>query len=129
MSETNEQAKLRLAAAQDGVMLLRNNVGAAQDDTGRLIRYGLANDSKKMQAEIKSADLVGITPYTIRPEDVGKTVGIFTSVEVKVPGWRMTGTDHEMAQAKWARIVRSKGGLAGFAWDLESMRSIYGSLY
>ena len=126
MSETNEQAKLRLAAAQDGVLLMRNNVGAASDpETGRLIRYGLANDSKAMQSKIKSGDLIGITPYTIRPEDVGKTLGIFTSVEVKVPGWRMMHSDHELAQAKWAQIVRSKGGLAGFAWDLESMRSIY----
>ena len=42
------QQKVRFEAAQQGIRMWRNNVGVLKDDRGIPIRYGLANESKKM---------------------------------------------------------------------------------
>src|SRR5690606_41624588 len=55
--EARVQSLVRSEAAQAGVWLTRNTVGAFMDpDTGRLFRYGLANESKAQNQAIKSAD-------------------------------------------------------------------------
>lgn len=113
--EAVEQQQIRLEAPKRGVMLCRNNNGACYDQDGRLIRYGLANDSKAMSKRIKSADLIGITPIIIQPSHIGFRLGVFTSIEVKRPGWKFKGTEREQAQNKWAELVISLGGFAQFA--------------
>ena len=114
-SEAGNQQDIRLAYARVGVPLWRNNVGAVMTDTGGMVRYGLANDSKAVNTQIKSGDLIGITPHMIRPEDVGLTLGVFTSIEVKRSNWRYTGTPRENAQLNWALLVISLGGKACFS--------------
>jgi len=114
-SEAAVQQLIRLESSRIGMRLWRNNNGACMDDTGRLIRYGLANDSQRMSARVKSSDLIGITPHMIGPQDVGRLVGIFTSIEVKRPGWVYKGTDREKAQLAWLQVVQSLGGRAHFA--------------
>lgn len=121
MSEAAAQSQIRLAAAQQGITLWRNQSGACYDDTGRLIRYGLANDSAQLNRRLKSSDLIGITPILIEPRHLGHRVGVFTAVEVKHPGWKRPGNDRERAQAEFIRIVREKGGLAGFATCVEEL--------
>ena len=114
-SETRVQADARVAASAAGGILWRNNVGAAVDiHTGRPVRYGLANDSKKVNKQTKSSDLVGITPTLITPAMVGKIVGIFTAVECKAEGWEYSGTPEEAAQLNYINIVKAHGGLGGF---------------
>ena len=54
----------------------------------------------------------------ITPEMVGTTVGVFTSFEVKRPGWKYTGTPREAAQESWLTLVRSLGGIARFVSSL-----------
>ena len=115
LSEAASQQQIRLEAPKQGVRLWRNNNGATMDETGRLIRYGLANDSAAMSRSIKSSDLIGITPTIITQVHVGQTVGIFTSIEVKRPGWVYKGTPREAAQLKWINLVLSFGGRAQFA--------------
>lgn len=110
-SESEVQDEIRLKACEKGIRLWRNNVGCAKTDYG-FLRFGLANETPEMNKKIKSADLIGITPYTITAEDVGKTVGIFTSIEVKKEGWKTSGKKRDSAQSNWARIVRSLGGIA-----------------
>ena len=108
------QQAVRLRACQEGVRLWRNNVGACQDATGRQIRYGLGNDSSKINKHIKSSDLIGITPVTVTPADIGRTLGVFTSIECKHSGWRYSGTERELAQLAWLELVAAMGGIGRF---------------
>lgn len=108
------QSVVRLEASQRGVKLFRNNVGALKDKQGRLVRYGLGNDSEKVNKVLKSGDLIGIRPVVITAQHVGHTIGQFVSRECKAPGWQYTGTDREVAQLNWARLVNACGGDAAF---------------
>lgn len=114
-SEAWAQSAVRLEASQKGAKLWRNNVGALQDKRGRLVRYGLANDSAELNDAIKSADLIGWRPVLITPAHVGHTIGQFVSREIKEPGWQYTGADREPAQLAWANAVNAAGGDARFA--------------
>ena len=94
----------------------RNNNGACYDKTGRLIRYGLGNDSAKVNKKIKSSDLIGITPVVVTPEMVGQTIGVFTAVECKPSDWKLRASDDRgQAQLMFHMIVHAHGGYAGFA--------------
>jgi len=115
LSEAVVQQRIRIAAPQQGVVIWRNNVGACETKEGRQIRYGLANDSMQINRVVKSADLIGITPMLITPEMVGRTVGVFTSIEAKREGWKYSGNPRELAQNKWSEIVRQHGGFSCFA--------------
>lgn len=113
--EAYVQSLVRLEAAQKGVKLFRNNVGALLDTTGRPVRYGLANESKKINEVIKSGDLIGIRPVLIAQSHVGHVFGQFMSREIKAPGWQFSGNPHELAQQNWANLINSLGGDACFA--------------
>lgn len=119
-SESWATSQVRMEASRKGVVLFRNNVGAgyvSQEPLDGLsfMRWGLANDSKKVNTEVKSADLVGIRPVVITLEHVGRTIGQFVSREIKQPGWVYRATDREEAQLEWANLIASRGGDAGFA--------------
>lgn len=115
-SEARVQSLIRIEAAQAGVWLTRNNVGAFMDpESGRLVRYGLANESKVQNQCIKSADLIGFRKRVILPADVGSTIAQFVSRECKAEGWRYTGTKREKAQAAWRDFINTNGGDAAFA--------------
>lgn len=115
------QQQVRLKIAQAGAMSWRNNVGATKakcPDCGapqQPVRYGLANDSAKLNEQIKSSDLILAIPRVIKPEDVGRTVAQFGGVEVKPPGWQYTGKGREAAQAAWLALVTKLGGYACFS--------------
>lgn len=109
------QSVVRLEAPRFGVLLTRNNVGALQDDTGRVVRYGLFNESKAQNEVLKSPDLVGIRRVLITPEMVGTTLGQFVGREVKHAGWTW-GEDvkRETAQLACLNLITSYGGDAKF---------------
>ena len=114
-SEAWAQSMVRLEASEKGVKLFRNNVGALKDDRGRLVRYGLGNDSPQMNDAIKSGDLIGIRGVVITPEMIGHRFGQFVSVECKSPGWQYTGAGRERAQMAWMNLINSMGGMAFFS--------------
>lgn len=120
-SEARVQSEVRLAAASAGFPLWRNNVGAMKDERGNFFRFGLANDSSRMNESLKSGDLIGVKPRFINPADLGKTIGQFVSYEVKAPGWRYTGTKREQAQLKWIELITSLGGDARFITKKEDL--------
>jgi hypothetical protein len=115
-SEAWAQQKIRLDASFKGGRMWTNNMGAAHDlKANRMIRYGLANDSARINKVLKSSDLIGVMPTLITPDMVGHYAGLFTSIEVKKPGWHYRGGDHEAAQLAWMQLILSLGGIAGFS--------------
>jgi hypothetical protein len=103
-TETDVQNLCRLEAQRLGAVLWRNNVGAMKDERGVPVRFGLANDSKRINEVLKSSDLIGIY------------LGRFVSIECKEPGWVYSAMrSHDAAQHAWLQLVRLHGGLAGYA--------------
>jgi hypothetical protein len=96
-----------------------------QDATGRLVRYGIANDSKQLGDRLKSGDLIGWRPVIITPDMVGKVIAQFVSVENKAEDWtpppRDTKDEAAAAQYRWADLVNSEGGYAVFVNDPEKL--------
>lgn len=112
-SESRVQSLVRLEAAQKGKQLFRNNVGAMKDANGVPVRYGLANDSKKLNEELKSGDLIGWETIVVTPDMVGQRIARVLSVECKHEGWTPNYADeHENAQRRWAALVNEAGGRA-----------------
>ena len=107
-TEAGVQAQIRVAAFQCGFALWRNNNGACVDETGRQLRFGLGNDSARVNKHWKSADLIGIGPG-----------GRFMAVECKRPGWRGPSTEREHAQANMLTQVKTLGGVGFFATSVE----------
>ena len=79
-----------MALSKAGATVWRNNVGALQDKTGRLVRYGLC---------VGSSDIIGICPD-----------GRFLAVEVKTSTGQVRPD-----QVRFLDAVRAKGGRAGVA--------------
>lgn len=124
--ENTVQQNVQIQAMHDSCNLMRNNSGALPDKTGRPVRYGLGNISKDHNERIKSSDLIGITKIVITQEMVGKTLGVFTAVEVKEEKWNPNKKldARETAQNAFMIWVRAWGGFAGFANSVESFKQI-----
>lgn len=113
MLEATVQAAVRVRAAQLGVYLWRNNSGVLQDARGVPVRFGLGNESPRLNEVLKSPDLIGIAPG-----------GRFVAVECKVPTWRGPRTPRERAQQAFIDLVRTNGGLAGFVRSVEEFECL-----
>lgn len=106
-SDQSESAILRavmLRMSQQGARMFRNNCGQLQDVTGRWVRYGVANPG--------GSDLIGWTPHVVTAADVGRTIAIFTAVEVKTATGRTIDEQDAFLTAVVAaggigRVVRS----------------------
>ena len=113
--------------------VFRNNSGAFKDETGRLVRFGLGNESKKLNDLYKFGDYIGATPVTITQEMVGKTVAIFTNLEVKPDGDRGKTllkamnhpTSREAAQGRAIELVRNFGGVGGFVTNAVEVNQVF----
>ncbi len=118
-SESQIQQKIRLSTVFTGGLLLRNNSGSARElrrgGELRHIRYGLGNDSGRLNKKFKSSDLIGITPVTIRKCHVGRVFGVFTGIEAKAEDWVYRGTELEKAQLSFIRTIKQYGGIGAFA--------------
>lgn len=129
MNEAVVQQQVRLELARRGAMVWRNNSGACFDDTGRLIRYGLGNDSEKINKEIKSSDLIGIVPRIVTAEMVGSIVGFFTAIECKAKGWKPSpSNERERAQRRFHEVVKEYGGVAAFVSDPLEIQTLLGQI-
>lgn len=114
-SEAYAQSLVRLEAARRGCYLFRNNSGALKDDNGRLVRFGLGNDSPALNERLKSSDLIGWRKRVVTPDMVGTVIAQFMSRECKPRGWKWSGSDREQAQFAWINLVVASGGDACFA--------------
>lgn len=119
-SEARVTQEVRFEAGEKGVMLWRNNVGGYEDpnNPGRWIRYGILNDSEKLNEKFKSSDFIGIRKRLVMPAEVpptGLLIGQFVAREMKHARWAWSGTDREVAQQNFIDLVTSAGGDAAFA--------------
>lgn len=110
MSEQELQQRIRLELGRGPVRLWRNNVGALRDERGRLVTYGLCKGS---------SDLIGLRQVLIGPEHMGRTLAVFSALEVKAA----RGTLSE-EQRKFLQLVQQQGGLAGMVRSLEEARQL-----
>jgi hypothetical protein len=126
-TEAAVQNAARLLHAQYGPNW-RNNSGACQDKTGRLVRYGLGHETKMRDDDPRSSDVIGITPEWAYIERYGwRWVGVLTALEMKPAGWHQVPSDlRAIGQAKWHDIVRNAGGYAGFVTDPADVLRIIG---
>lgn len=125
LSETGVQNHIRNEAALLGDHLWRNNIGSFVDKRGIPVRFGLLNDSSKVNKVIKSSDLIGPTQVLITQDMVGSVLAVFTAVEVKEEGWKFNqNDDREVAQKAFHDLVLQAGGYAGFAQSIEDYRRI-----
>jgi len=124
-SEAAVASECRLALNQRGIITMRNNVGALKDVKGRMVRFGLCNDTPGMNEVIKSSDDICIIPYVVKPQDVGRKLGVFLGVEHKERNWVFTGKGRETPQANFQRMVSNVGGVGIFA---NSAQSVIGTL-
>ena len=108
--EKNLRNAIILQAGQDGITLFNNPVGTAWAGKynsaqqcvmyPRAVRYGLA---------VGSSDTIGITPIEITPDMVGKKIGVFTAVEVKLNKNGSYGETKE--QKNFGKFVQRNGGI------------------
>lgn len=113
MNETNLMNTIMLA--DHGCRLFRNNTGAIKDADGRLVRFGLCRGS---------SDLIGFKPVTITPDMVGKTVAVFTAIEVKTPTGKATPE-----QIHFIERVKQLGGIAGIARSVDDVLAITNPIF
>jgi hypothetical protein len=134
-SEATVQTAIRVALPQlTNGHCWRNNRGAHQDETGRWVRYGLANESKQEGDVIKSSDLIGCVPEMVWIDRTKewRTVAVLTAIEVKPSYWSFPSPTNKaeyarcLAQQRFIDIVREAGGYAGFATSVDDMRRIIG---
>jgi hypothetical protein len=121
-SEGYVQSEVRLEAPREGVYLFRNNVGAGKLEKGQFVRWGLANDSKKLNEKFKSGDLIGIRKRLITADLVGSYIGQFVSREIKESDWTFRGTLEEYAQMNWATLINAQGGDAKIVTGVGSLK-------
>lgn len=124
-NEAKVQADIQIQAVSLGCHLMRNNSGAFQDNSGRLVRFGLGNVSKQHSERIKSSDLIGFTRVVITPEMVGHTVAIFTAFEIKAPSFKITASDKRArAQLAFIEWIGLSGGIAAMLTSVADLPKV-----
>lgn len=104
------QQEIRLAINAPHVRMFRNNVGSIKDKDGRLVTFGLCKGS---------SDLIGFKSVEITADMVGKSVAIFTAIEIKTPKGKISES-----QQAFIDMVKTKGGLAGVARSIEDAQEM-----
>lgn len=111
MSEMTVLRRVMDACCRGPVRLWRNNVGALEDKTGRIVRYGLCKGS---------SDLIGYRVVEVTPDMVGQRLAVFVALEVKDKG-RLTAE-----QAQFLAVVRGAGGIAAEVRSVEDAERALG---
>lgn len=112
MTESPLLRQIMLAAADRGVVLMRNNVGNGY--VGRLVRQlptgdVVLRDWRRVQFGLcpGSSDLIGWRTVTVTPEMVGERLAQFVAIEAKTDRVRVTPGQRDFLHA-----VDAGGGLA-----------------
>lgn len=126
MNETSLRNAVLLAVSKLGARLFRNNTGMAwigrsekilKASTVRVFPGDVViREARPLHAGLVKggADLIGWTSTRIEPEDVGRTVAVFTALELKTG--RLKATPE---QANFVEQIKMAGGIAGIVRDVE----------
>jgi len=115
VTESTTQREIRAKLGSMKLPFFRYQVGTFLTSEGAMVKIGVKGVS----------DLIGITPYTITPEDVGRTVGIFTALEVKKPrGGRVSEE-----QKSFLRTVNRLGGIGAVVKSAAEAESVVTELW
>lgn len=122
MKEGNFVKNIMLAASKAGARLWRQNTGrgwigeSVKKSDGSVIIY----NARVFHAGFEGLpDTGGLVPVVVTPDMVGKTVGIYLTIEAKTDGGIVSD-----AQANFIRVVRSLGGRAGVARSDDDVAAI-----
>lgn len=96
--------------------MLRFQVGTFMGSDGSYVKIG----------EPGVSDLIGCVSHVIRPEDVGKTVAIFTAMETKQVK-DSTSKDRKLSQGNFIQRVRDLGGIAGIVRSVDDAQDLLNS--
>lgn len=111
MKESTLQTHTRLTlGGHPDIVVWRNHVAKARTPDGRIQTFGLGTGS---------ADLVGACRIEVKPDDVGRVLGVMFAVELKGDRGRVT-EDQEL----WLRMVRKYGVRSGVARSVEEALAI-----
>ena len=126
--EAHASQEVRNRASDWKARLFRNNSGVLMNDVGVPVRFGLGNESQKMNKQFKTGDFVGWFPVTITPDMVGKEIAVFANIEAKALGFKIKSVypinSREFAQNKFNELVRKNNGIAGFASNWQDVDNI-----
>lgn len=125
-SDTSFLNKLLLALSRGSTRLFRNSVGLGY--TGKVERAArptqvtlypgdvLIRKARVIHAGLAagSGDLIGWRSFVIQPEDVGRRVAVFASLEAKEGTGRLSPE-----QRNWRDQVEAAGGIAGEVRSVE----------
>jgi hypothetical protein len=109
MSESSIQREIRVRLSQLRKPFFRYQVGTFLSLQGAMVHIG----------EKGVSDLIGMTPYVVQPEDVGRTIAVFTALEIKTAKGRL-----REEQAPFLRMVNSHGGLGAIVRSAEDAEAV-----
>lgn len=110
--ETDITSNIRIDLSGFGVRVFKNVRGMFYTlDKKRKVKAGLMAPG--------ASDLIGGTPVLITPDMVGRTIAVFTVIEVKTKDGKASGD-----QGDFITYVREMGGFAGVARNPQEARRI-----
>ena len=123
MNEGGIQNTIRMFLSNIGVLNWRNNTGQAWVGNAKKLPNGdvLIKNARPFRAGLckGSSDIIGLTPVFITPDMLGKTIGVFTSIEVKTKTGRVTEE-----QQLFINTIKINGGFAGIARSTDDVDKI-----
>lgn len=112
MTESQIKSAILLASGRRPDLMLWNNptgLARAIQPPHQPIRYGL----------VGSPDIIGVAAYTIKPEDVGRLVGLAFGIECKTAIGKQSEQQERFAAA-WVK----HGGIYRVGRDLDALRPV-----
>lgn len=122
MSGSDIQADILLDLGRGDSRLFRNHV--AKGWTGEFVRteggFTILRNARRgtFGLCVGSSDTIGLKRVLITPEMIGRSLGVFTAIEVK------DKDRPREEQIKFVRMIQAFGGFAGFAHSVDDARAI-----
>lgn len=111
MKESELQKLIMLEASNNNMVLWRNNRGMIKDKYNKIHKFGVGPNG--------ASDLIGFYELTITEDMIGKTLPIFTAIEVKTLKGRPS-----KEQLKFIDILQKRNSIADIARCADDIKRI-----